>query len=783
MIEKVNMVQQGLLAKLLAKENLRIHHGNYTTAFFDANSRVLGLPIWNVSKEVYDLLVGHEVGHALYTPASSIVDFKKQCPEIPFDALNIVEDIRIERKVQDIYPGLKSAFQKAYVTLVKRNFFGTKGKDVATFGFLDRLNLHAKAGTVVNVNLSVEEKAIYARCLAAQTIEDCIQICKDIAHMIEKSKKREQKSLEKDTKGKDAQGDRGEDAQGEDAQGDQGEDAQGDQGENDDGTESQSGESGGEDREEKAEKSKSEEISLNEDSNSATGENGNSTYSESVDVNSAEGSNDCGESIPSTERSYSSMEHELTSTTADNLQDSLAKCLQNTSDVTYAIEPSKETIYDSVIPFKTILHLRQQKRHYAFFMDMAETKTFIVKRRKSADKFVSALTREFEMRKAAFQYSRARQSNSGTLNMSKLHSYQYAEDIFKSTTIMANAKNHGMMMFVDMSSSMSSTIDDVFEHTINLVIFCQRLNIPFEVYGFTSARQSRKRNVPAAQFEIDIQSSQIIELFSSRMNSQELQLAIDQVLANRHFKLVRWTHSNISKFANVSPIACQYDELHGTPLHETIIAAHALVKDFRKRNVVQKMNLIFLSDGAGTPLEYVRIRDFGSALLKPKVSVVINRRVVEFTREIYGNIRGDQYEKLIENLQITTNSNIIGFFIPMNNTRAMSSIDTVFSHRHQDFSQVEKSEHSCLQKAKEQYKKEQICVIKGAHNFTSYFVLPPSGDLEIEEDCEFAEEMRRAAGMGSSKLTTSKLTRAFTNFNKKKSESRVILKKFSEIIA
>ena len=767
---KVNMVQQGMLAKLLAKENLRIHHGNYTTAFFDPAARVLGLPIWNVSKDVYDLLVGHEVGHALYTPASSIQDFKKQCPNIPFDALNIVEDIRIERMVQDMYPGLKSAFQKAYVTMVERNFFGTKGKDVATLGFLDRLNLHAKAGTVMDVNLSLEEKAIYDRCLATQTIEDCIQICKDIAHMIEKSK-RDENAKGEDAKGEDAKGEnaKGEDAKGEDAKG---EDAKG---ENDDGTESESGESAGEGEDDKAEESKNEEISLNEDSNSPAGENVDSAYSEDVGTNSTEGSNACGESIPSSKRSYSSLEHELSSNTADNLQDSLAKCLQDTSGVSHAIEPSEQAIRGSIIPFKTVLNLRQQKLQYNAFMNAAETKRFIAERRKSANKFVSALTREFEMRKAAFQYSRARQSNSGTLNMSKLHSYRYAEDIFKSATVMANAKNHGMMMFVDMSSSMTSMIDDVFEHTINLVIFCQRLNIPFEVYGFTTANQTHQRSIPAAQWEINIEMLNIVELFSSRMNSKELELAIDQVLANRHFKLIRWSSSSVAQYKNISPVTCQYDELHGTPLNETVIVAHTLVRDFRKRNVVQKMNIVFLSDGAGSPLEYERSK-LGYHM-KLKVSVVINKRLVEYHTNSYSASALDHanvYEKLVENLRITTNSNVIGFFIPMNNARGISAIDRMF----QFDTKLQASEQSVLDKAKEQYRKEQICVVNGAHNFTSYFVLPPSGDLELQEDGDFAD-----AVMANSKLTTSKLTRAFTDFNKKKSESRVILKKFSEIIA
>ena len=59
---------KGKLAKLLATENLLIEHRNVETAQFDVVRRVLTLPVWNISSEsVYDLLVSHEVGHALFT--------------------------------------------------------------------------------------------------------------------------------------------------------------------------------------------------------------------------------------------------------------------------------------------------------------------------------------------------------------------------------------------------------------------------------------------------------------------------------------------------------------------------------------------------------------------------------------------------------------------------------------------------------------------------------------------------------------------------------------------
>ena len=56
------------LAKLLATEDLIVEHKPVETASFNVSSRVLTLPVWDASENVYDMLVSHEVSHALYTP-------------------------------------------------------------------------------------------------------------------------------------------------------------------------------------------------------------------------------------------------------------------------------------------------------------------------------------------------------------------------------------------------------------------------------------------------------------------------------------------------------------------------------------------------------------------------------------------------------------------------------------------------------------------------------------------------------------------------------------------
>ena len=76
-MELANKETKSMLAKLLASENITVEHGKYNTASFDVKNRVLRLPIWKeMSGNLYDLLVLHEVGHALFTPEEGMHDAK-----------------------------------------------------------------------------------------------------------------------------------------------------------------------------------------------------------------------------------------------------------------------------------------------------------------------------------------------------------------------------------------------------------------------------------------------------------------------------------------------------------------------------------------------------------------------------------------------------------------------------------------------------------------------------------------------------------------------------------
>jgi hypothetical protein len=61
----MNIGNKSILAKLLATENVSVEHKNVRTAYFDLKERKIVLPVFkDMSADLYDLLIGHEVSHA-----------------------------------------------------------------------------------------------------------------------------------------------------------------------------------------------------------------------------------------------------------------------------------------------------------------------------------------------------------------------------------------------------------------------------------------------------------------------------------------------------------------------------------------------------------------------------------------------------------------------------------------------------------------------------------------------------------------------------------------------
>ena len=155
------------LAKLLATEDLVVEHKQVSSAQFNVHTRVLTLPLWDkASNTVYALLVGHEVGHALYTPDE---DPPK---DIPFQFVNVVEDARIEKLMKRKYRGLAKTFYNGYNELYNEDFFEIDGEDINSFNLADRANLFFKIGNFLSLVFSSDEKPIIEMIERCETFDD-----------------------------------------------------------------------------------------------------------------------------------------------------------------------------------------------------------------------------------------------------------------------------------------------------------------------------------------------------------------------------------------------------------------------------------------------------------------------------------------------------------------------------------------------------------------------------------------------------------------------------------
>lgn len=730
-MEKIlDLQNQSSLAKLLATENITVTHDkSLSTAYFDVKNRVLGLPVWkDQGKVVYDMLVGHEVSHALYTPHEEFDNFLKSEGRAHFDILNIVEDIRIERLIKLKYAGMPRIFNGAYKKLVESDLFKIEDKNIDELNFIDRLNLHAKIGPHREIPLSDEELEIYNKCMKAETFKDVVALYYEIKDLISKDQEKEQNQ-------KDDSSDKGADAEEDESSSENSEDS------NENGEESFENVDGDEvadDGEESFSNSSPEDSEDSEDSDADVSESIESGSETSEDSSASESEAEAGGNKGDISKDY---EKEFKSETLNSFSENILDEASNSNKTQIALMPTKSTIEKVIFPYKEVManrpniefYIRSQRGDgYSITLN-----TKYNEMKKTINKKVSILAREFERRKAAYQYSRAQESRRGSIDVNRLHKYKYDDQIFQTTMRLADAKSHGMIFFIDYSGSMSYVLKDVLEHTLNLIHFCKKVGIPFQVYSFTSNGHASRLN--QSKFEFDMDSTIIAELFSSDMSKNEYEQA---------FKSVAY-----QILTNDRGLGSKYEQLGGTPLDATLIAAHHIVNKFNKKHAVQKTNVIILSDG-------------DSHRCKP-------RNFTFGTTSYLTNIGGKQVKFFANNmtaeltkvLSETTRANLIGFFLPNDSKGAKRHLNKMCGYVNHESSW-------------KKYKKDGYLVKQNTFGYNSYFLL--NSNIKIEDE-EF--EFDKVKSIAESRVAQSQLAREYSKHNAAARQSRIILTKFAELIA
>ena len=538
------------LAKLLATEDLVVEHKKVQTASFNVHTRVLTLPMWEkAGNEVYDMLVAHEVGHALYTPDR---DWLKEI-KVPPQFVNIVEDVRIEKLMKRRYAGLPKTFYAGYQVLSDEDFFGVECDDVTKMNLADRVNLYFKIGNFIEVPFSDLEMPILHMVENCENFDDVLLAAKALhtycKEQLNTNTKTEMDSLES--------------------------------------------QSGGDS--EQIENQQSTEQTDSE----MTGDSSPSA-SESQETDETEESEE-----PEEGGSSGGISNDVEIKTADSLEQAIKQLASMDGYENVYVEIPKLDLKKVIVP-NTQIHqnfreLWSEDTCAEVFVDVDNE---YAKFKKSAQKEVNYLVKEFECRKSADSYARSTISRTGVLDTTKLHTYRYNEDLFKKVTTLADGKNHGLVFVLDWSGSMQDILMDTIKQMFNLVWFCKKVGIPFDVYAFTNDyplftyREDGTPEVKDLAYKKKDGLFYIHECFSMmnflthKVKTNELEVQMKNIfrLAN-YFDRTTFSHYQVPCGMGLS----------GTPLNESMIALHQILPKFKKDNKVQKVQCVVLTDGEGYP--------------------------------------------------------------------------------------------------------------------------------------------------------------------------------------
>ena len=709
----INFEVKGQLAKLLATEDLVVEHRHVETAMFNVHTRVLTLPMWKKASEcVFDMLVAHEVGHALFTPDEWDWDTPKQF-------VNVVEDARIEKLMKRKYAGLSKTFYRGYDELADEDFFALENEDIPSMNLADRANLYFKIGNYVTIPFHNSEESRLIKAIAdCETFADVLIVAEELY----KYCKQKQDDAPNEVSVTPTQGSTG-------------------SAENQNTSESSGGE-----------------LETETTETSEQGESGE-------------------DSMPEIESSSGGGSSDLDVKTVEKLQDAISELIDDYG----ADNPYSEATYLSIpnLNLKTVVasneeihkicddNWKLQQNHPSSARHLEWADSEYDKFKKSAQKEVNYLVKEFECRKSASAYARASVSRTGVLDTTKLHTYKYNEDLFKKVTILPDGKNHGLIFVLDWSGSMSSVMLDTMKQLFNLIWFCRKVSIPFDVFAFTNEYnymtwdENDKPVYPEPHYEkkdatlVVNDHFSMMNILTSNVNNQVLEKQMKS-LHRIAFGFTKYVEYSVPNRMGLS----------GTPLNEALISLHNIIPAFKKQYSLEKVQCIVLTDGEAAPCNrhsevtypngevhlgtqrlhancYIRDRKIGNTY---RVVNYHNSAYVSFTNLLLTNLK-DNFP----------NTNFVGI-------RVLESRDSgSFIRLHSETWQETEA-------LKSKWKKDRCVMIKNS-GYDTYIGLSGS-DLSNQSDFEVDQGATKA-----------KIKSAFVKSLKTKKANKKVLNEFVSMIA
>ena len=732
------------LAKLLAKENITVQYGNYKTAWFDIKNRILGIPLWkDMGKDVADLFIGHEVGHALFTPYEGWHDSPEKLEGCPRTYINVIEDARIERHIKDAYVGLVAPMARGYKKLFDDNFFGVdEDLDWDQVKLIDKINLKAKVGAHLAVPMNDEEMVYYNRSMKTETFDEVLDLVRDI---LAYTKENQEELMTPPPMG----------SQEQETEGQQEEDDMGPQGHDDMETQNEQTKDTGNEQ---------------QDSTNETDEEGNDSAKGDPSKADDDGDNQgnvedqkpAEEDVSQTDEAFRRKEHTLLDINEGGSQTLIGNEFS---------KPVRDAI---ITPYAQLKKSRQIKLNKydesaATYSDsmitIAEHKEEFKQYLKTVKQSVNFAVKEFEMRKAAFRYTRAQTAKTGSVDVNRLWSYKTNDDIFARVTKLADSKNHGMMMLIDYSGSMSECMTNVMDQLLHLVVFCKTINIPFDVYGFTNSNPQLSQWLhledEGANYSIDQIESEVHhgglslpQVIASTLKKGDYEEALFHIYLRKVLAKREWGFYE-------RYVLAPEEEYGSTPLNQSLIAAHRMVDKFKRNNNIDNMNFVVISDGDTNGISIVKNSKRDYTLTETYKGALVNIMGEHVKLE---DTRKGGTQSLLENLQKKFGCTTIGFFLADGAHN--------FKYKIEDCDEETYYDSSNMRKYQKEYNKKKCVTFTDTLGYNEFYVLKSK---RLETD---AEEFVTAEDASKGQLTT-----AFKKFSKSKKLNKTLLTNFGKAVA
>ena len=624
MTERIQ-TQKDNLARLMAGENLTVVHRKTPTAYFDLKNRLLCCPIFkeDISPELYDLFMGHEVGHALWTPYEGVHSAVTKNKTLK-GYLNVIEDVRIERNIRNKYQGLRKSFFTAYNELMEMDFFGVKGKNLQELSLIDKINLITKCGSRINIKLTKEEQFFLDWAMKCETWEE-VEEC---ATAIYEWSKENETRTEQDEQLVPQMFDIGDDEEDEDGE-----------------EEEQEGESW----EDSYEDSEEEEDNLPEvPETTGSGQETEEEESEE-EAEEEERKETGGVSNQGTPEQYDDEDGARESITEHNAHNNEEQFISETNVVRTQINLKEkgfsDFVTDTLYDYKLVLEDWSEyyekalgDSYYASRIESTKKRglhTF--KKLESKNKaIINHMAKEFEMRQTALNSRYAFTGKTGKLDMNRLAKYQIVDDVFKRVTYLPDGKNHGVNIMLDWSGSICNEVQDLLEQTFILTMFCRKVNIPHRVYLFSDNISKKPVEVDSTTQYWRERSGYLVEIFSNEMNSKEYkEMFLNMSVLYNHYMTDNIRYGRGGKFAkklegwNNWFEGCEFIDpdqygwidmptdvyptskysLGGTPLDTTLVAMRGLLPKFNKAYGIEKSILTVITDGFSHSADILNLND------------------------------------------------------------------------------------------------------------------------------------------------------------------------------